>query len=91
MDDRRQIHFKDGAFFSALNSPADKMLSFQKIETLFGESTKEKFTSIERGSAVLRFPSANGEIIACTIWIGVNNVSLMFNKEEINSIIFLLS
>jgi len=43
------------------------------------------------GSAILRFPSANGEILACTIWIGKNNVAMMLNKEEIKSFIFLLS
>jgi hypothetical protein len=36
MDDRRQISFEDGAFFKALNTPDDKMLSYQKIEQMFG-------------------------------------------------------
>jgi len=67
------------------------MLNFEKIQSLFGADVKEKFTTIPKGSAVLKFPSFSGEMLACTIWIGVNNVRLMLNKEEINSFVFLLS
>ena len=67
------------------------MLSFQKIDDLFGQVMKEKFSEIAKGSAVLRFPASNGEMQAATVWIGVNNVSLMLNKEEVNSFMFLLS
>lgn len=82
---------EDGKLFTALNATADKMLNFDKIQGMFGIEVKEKFTLIPKGSAVLKFPSFTGEILACTIWIGVNNVSLMLNKEEINSFVFLLS
>lgn len=67
------------------------MLSYAKIEELFGKEVKEKFTEIPKGSAIMRFPSASGELLAATIWIGVNNLSMMLNKEEINSFLFLLS
>ena len=91
MDERRQIRLADGEVFKALVEPADKMLNFEKIEAKFGLEAKRQFTQIPKGSAVLRFPSANGEMLACTIWIGVNNVSMMLNKEEIKSFLFLLS
>jgi len=47
---------------------------------------------MEKGSAVLRFPNISipGEKLACTIWLGVNNMSMMLNKEEINGIKSLL-
>lgn len=91
MDERRQIKLQNGDFFRALVEPVDKMLNFEKIEAQFGAPMRRCFTEIPKGSAVLRFPSANGEMQACTIWIGVNNVSMMLNKEEIKSFLFLLS
>ena len=91
MDERRQVHFTDGKFFKALNAPTDKMLNYVKIEQEFGASVSEKFSEMQKGSAVIRFPSANGEQLAATVWVGINNVSLMLNKEEINNFVFLLS
>lgn len=62
MDDRRQIKLPNGDFFRELVEPADKMLNFEKVEAKFGAEVRAKFTSIPKGSAVLRFPSANGEM-----------------------------
>ena len=62
MDERRQIRLPYGDLFKALVEPVDKMLNFEKIEANFGQEMKEKFTGIPKGSAVLRFPSSNGEI-----------------------------
>ena len=58
MDERRQVSFDDGKFFNTLNKSKDNMLSFAKIEELFGLSVKNKFSEIAKGSTVLRFPSA---------------------------------
>ena len=62
MDERRQIRLPNGDFFRALVEPTDNMLNFEKIEAKFGVEVRAKFTDIPRGSAVLRFPSANGEM-----------------------------
>jgi hypothetical protein len=67
------------------------MLNFAKIEEMFGPSVRAQFSELQKGSAALRFPAANGEMLAATVWVGKNNVSLMLNKEEINSFLFLLS
>jgi hypothetical protein len=88
---KRQILFEDGEFYTAITKPHDHMLKFEEISSLFGVEIREKFRNLSKGSAVLRFPSAQGEMLACTIWIGVNNVSLMLSKEEISSFTFLLS
>ena len=45
----------------------------------------DKFDGKENGSAVMMY----GDLYA-TIWVGVNNVSLMINKEEIKSFKFLI-
>ena len=62
MDERRQIRLPDGDFFRALVEPTDNMLNFEKVEAKFGPDVRAKFTDIPKGSAVLRFPSANGEM-----------------------------
>ena len=62
MDERRQIRLPDGDFFRALVEPTDNMLNFEKVEAKFGPEVRAKFTDIPKGSAVLRFPSANGEM-----------------------------
>lgn len=49
---------------------------------------KNIFEGKDAGSAVL-FCSQNMDVYA-TIWIGVNNVSMMINKEEIKSFKFLI-
>lgn len=64
------------------------MLTFKQIDELFPSAN---FQEMQKGSAVIRFPSASGEMLAATVWIGVNNVSMMLNKEEINNFVFLLS
>jgi len=91
MSFKRQILFEDGEIYSALTKPHDHMLKFEEIQSLFGIEISEKFTKMSKGSAVLRFPSTQGEMLAITIWIGVNNVSLMLSKEEISSFTFLIS
>ena len=90
LDDTRQIRFESGDFFKKLNAAKDNQYSYDKIEGDFGQETRIKLQSLERGSAIIRFPSSSEEL-AASIWIGKNNVSLMLNKEEINSILFLLS
>ena len=91
MSFKRQILFEDGEIYQALTKPHDHMLKFEEIQSLFGIEISEKFTKMSKGSAVLRFPSTQGEMLAITIWIGVNNVSLMLSKEEISSFTFLIS
>lgn len=58
-------------------------MTFDEVKLQFKTNV---FDSKEMGSAVMIL---NGEFYA-TIWIGVNNVSLMINKEEIKSFKFLI-
>ena len=90
LNDKRQIYLEDGSFFKALNAANEKTLSFDSIKQEFGDAIRDMFR-LEVGTGILRMPSIQGEKLACTIWIGVNSVRLMLNKEEISSFLFLLS
>lgn len=46
------------------------------------------FEGKEHGSAVMFCAGPSG--VYATVWLGVNNVSLMVNKEEIKSFKFLI-
>jgi hypothetical protein len=77
-------------FFLELTSKKDYQLSFVQIEEKFGQALASKFKSQKLGSAVLQFQTAKQQLLSVTGWIGVNNVSLMLNKEEITSYLFLI-
>jgi hypothetical protein len=86
MNDKRQIYLENGALFKGLCEADERTLTFDRIWEKYGKDMR-----MEVGSAVLRMPSVQGESLACTIWIGVNSVRMMLNKEEISSFLFLLS
>ena len=70
------------------------MLSYEELKQLkCGNTIYQRISQMEKGSAVLRFPSVKNpdEKLVCTIWLGVNNLSMMLNKEEINGIKFLVA
>ena len=83
-------------FFTAMLAEKDYHITFEKISTLFGQPLSQKFKDAKLGSAILQFSpktiknEENEELLSVTVWIGVNNVSLMLNKEEITSFKFLL-
>ena len=62
-------------------------MTFDEMTEKFSKSLSDKFKKLDVGSAVLWFEE---DYYAC-IWIGRNKVSLMLNKEEINSFVFLLT
>lgn len=82
MDDSRKITIGKANFLLFLDK---NILTYDEIKQLIGTNV---FEGKESGSAVL-FCAEQMEAFA-TIWIGVNNVSMMINKEEIKSFKFLL-
>lgn len=81
MDDRRKITVSIEVFLKLIELSS---ITYDDLKMKYGTSV---FESKTHGSAVL---FAEGTEVYATIWIGVNNVSLMVNKEEIKSFKFLL-
>lgn len=80
MDDRRKVKVTKELFLTFLDK------SIMTYEDIKQHECIEQFEGREHGSAVMIYDS---EVYA-TVWIGVNNVSLMVNKEEIKSFRFLI-
>jgi len=72
-----------------MTTKKDFMLTFAAIEEKFGAGLTKKFKEAKPGSAVIQF-EANQQLLSVTVWIGVNNVSLMISKEEIRDFLFLI-
>ncbi len=79
MSERRKIRVSKELFLELVDSGS------VTLEDLRGKFKCNGFEDKEHGSAVILC----GEVYA-TVWIGVNNVSLMVNKEEIKSFRFLM-
>ena len=80
MSEERKIHVSREVFISILEKP---ILNYDELKTLHHSTV---FEGKDRGSAVMIY-----EQHCATIWIGVNKVSLMINKEEIKSFKFLMT
>lgn len=79
MSDRCKVTVSRTLFLALLD---EGLLTYDELKEKHQCSA---FEGMEPGSAVM----FAGEVYA-TVWIGVNNVSLMVNKEEIRSFRFLL-
>ncbi len=80
MDDRRKVKVTKELFLTFLDK------SIMTYEDIKKHTLIEEFEGKEHGSAIMIY---DAEVYA-TVWIGVNNVSLMINKEEIKSFRFLI-
>ena len=72
-----------------MTTKKDYQLTFAAIEEQYGASLAKRFKDSKPGSAVLQF-EAGQQLLSVTAWIGVNNVSMMINKEEITAFLFLI-
>jgi hypothetical protein len=81
MDERRKFTVSKHLFLQLLELGS---ITFEDLRTKFGTNA---FDGKDHGSAVI---FAEGTEVYATVWIGVNNVSLMVNKEEIKSFKFLI-
>ena len=79
MNDDRKVHVTKEIFLGLLEVSAMK---YDEIRTKFNTTV---FDGKEHGSYVMIYQD-----VYATIWIGVNNVNLMINKEEIKSFKFLI-
>lgn len=77
MSDRRKVNVPQKLFLEIVDKGS---LTLEEVR-----AHTDAFEEREHGSAVM----ITGEVYA-TVWIGVNNVSLMVNKEEIKSFRFLM-
>ncbi len=82
MDDRRKIYVSKDLFLKFLE------LNIITYDDLKLKYQCDSFENRDHGSAVM-ICEGQEEVFA-TVWIGVNNVSLMVNKEEIKSFKFLI-
>lgn len=82
MDDRRKVFVSKDLFLKILD------VNIMTYEDLRLKYQCESFEHRDHGSAVI-ICEGQEEVFA-TVWIGVNNVSLMINKEEIKSFKFLI-
>jgi hypothetical protein len=81
MDDSRKITVTREVFLKFLDSP---LLTYENLRT---EHSCTAFEGRDNGSAVM---FCAGTDVYATVWIGVNNVSFMVNKEDVKSFRFLL-
>ena len=80
--DRRKVLVNKDIFLKILE------LNIITYEDLMTKYNCESFGHRDTGSAVMICEGQEG--VFATVWIGVNNVSLMINKEEIKSFKFLI-
>lgn len=81
MDDRRKITISRDLFLKLLELSS---ITYEDLKTKYSCTA---FEGKQTGSAVI---FCEGMDVYATVWTGVNNVSLMLNKEEIKSFKFLL-
>ena len=82
MDDRRKIWVTKDLFLKILE------VNIITYEDLKLKHQCDSFEGRDHGSAVMICEGQ--EDVFATVWVGVNNVSLMINKEEIKSFKFLI-
>lgn len=82
MDDTRKITVSKEVFLSFIDNP---LITYEDLKSKHGCNV---FIGKEHGSAVMFCVGPSG--VYATVWLGVNNVSLMVNKEEIKSFRFLI-
>lgn len=82
MDDSRKITVAKEVFLKFLELP---LITYEDLKSKYQCS---EFEGKEHGSAVMFCAGPSG--VYATVWMGVNNVSLMVNKEEIKSFKFLI-
>jgi hypothetical protein len=81
MDERRKIAVPKELFLAFLNIG---QLTYEELKAKY---INESFSCKAHGSAVV---FCEGTDVYATVWIGVNSVALMVNKEEIKSFKFLI-
>ncbi|TNV84770.1 hypothetical protein FGO68_gene17463 [Halteria grandinella] len=82
MDNSRKITVAKEVFLKFLEVP---LITYEDLKSKYQCS---EFEGKEHGSAVMFCAGPSG--VYATVWMGVNNVSLMVNKEEIKSFKFLI-
>lgn len=81
MNDKRKVTLTTSVFFKFLELGS---ITYEDLKTKF---ETPDFENKEHGSVIV-FCELTG--IYATMWIGVNNVSLMVGREEIKSFKFLI-
>ena len=80
LNDKRKVLVSKEQFIKLLEV---SNFTFDELKT---ELKTDAFEKLDKGSAIMIFDK-----LAACIWIGVNNVSLMINKEETKSLKFLIN